>query len=143
MTVAKVVTVSDARDQSDHLRLKIWCPGCKSLKMLPINGTSDKRPNWQFDGNLEKPTLSPSIKTSYYMMSDEGEAAAERGDAPGPDGRYHGHEYVCHSFLKAGRWEFLSDCTHELKSQTVDMQPLPVPPPDLSTQTASAEELKS
>lgn len=31
----------------------------------------------------------------------------------------------CHSFLRAGRWEFLSDSAHQLAGQTVDMVPLP------------------
>lgn len=31
----------------------------------------------------------------------------------------------CHSFLRSGRWEFLSDSAHRLAGQTVDMVPLP------------------
>lgn len=31
----------------------------------------------------------------------------------------------CHSFLREGRWEFLSDSGHHLAGQTVDMVPLP------------------
>lgn len=31
----------------------------------------------------------------------------------------------CHSFLRAGRWEFLSDSAHGLAGQTVEMVPLP------------------
>lgn len=31
----------------------------------------------------------------------------------------------CHSFLRDGRWEFLSDSAHHLAGQTVDMVPGP------------------
>lgn len=31
----------------------------------------------------------------------------------------------CHSFLREGVWEFLSDSTHELAGQSVPMVPLP------------------
>lgn len=31
----------------------------------------------------------------------------------------------CHSFLRAGRWQFLGDSAHALAGQTVDMVPLP------------------
>jgi len=34
-------------------------------------------------------------------------------------------EYRCHSFVRDGRIEFLSDCTHALKGQTVDLPDLP------------------
>lgn len=30
-----------------------------------------------------------------------------------------GSKTTCHSFVKAGQWEFLGDCTHHLKGQTV------------------------
>lgn len=81
--------------------LAFVCPGCETfgkgsgLHMLPVGGDVPAgRPRWTFDGNLQEPTLSPSILTRY-------------GDG------------VCHSFLRAGRFEFLSDCTHALAGQTV------------------------
>jgi hypothetical protein len=48
---------------------------------------------WAFDGNEDAPTFSPSV------------------NLPG----------VCHSFVRAGRIEFLPDCAHALAGQTVDM----------------------
>jgi hypothetical protein len=69
--------------------------------MLPVSDTKGKRPQWDFDGDLEAPTLSPSIKTTPYDGS------------------------VCHSFLRNGVFEFLGDCTHSLKGQHVPMPDLP------------------
>lgn len=39
--------------------------------------------------------------------------------------RRPGGPVCCHSYVKAGRWEFLGDCTHDLAGQTVPMVPLP------------------
>jgi hypothetical protein len=41
----------------------------------------------------------------------------------GPDGRIAGcKNMVCHSFIRNGKIEYLSECTHELAGQTVDME---------------------
>lgn len=32
---------------------------------------------------------------------------------------------MCHSFLKAGVWQFLSDCTHAMAGQSVPAVPVP------------------
>ena len=84
--------------------LMFCCPGCAErggdgIHMLPVN-SAVKTPSWVWDGNLDAPTLSPSILT--------------RTD-----------DTVCHSFLRAGVFEFLSDCTHSLAGQTVPMGDLP------------------
>lgn len=100
------------RTVDDHGRgyqaLAFVCPGCErspgkgGLHMLPVN--SDwKTPSWSWDGNLDAPTLSPSILTRRS----------------GPDGTS-----VCHSFLRAGVFEFLSDCTHPMAGQHVSMPEL-------------------
>ncbi len=90
--------------------LQFWCPGCEviidgerrgGLHMLAVN-TTVRSPSWSFDGNLEAPTLSPSILTRH-----------------GSDGM------VCHSFLRAGVFEFLSDSTHQFAGQHVPMPDLP------------------
>lgn len=86
--------------------LMFVCPGCADqddstgLHMLPIN-TDKKAPSWYWDGNLEAPTLSPSILT----------------------GKRTGK--ICHSFLKNGVFEFLKDSTHSLSGQHVPMPDLP------------------
>jgi hypothetical protein len=68
--------------------------------MLPVSGDAPpNKPQWDFNGNLESPTLSPSILTRY-------------------------NDLVCHSFMRDGKMEFLSDCTHELAGQTVPIPPM-------------------
>jgi len=68
--------------------------------MLPVNSDT-KSPSWDFDGNLESPTLAPSILTSK------------------------GTGNICHSFLKAGIFQFLTDSTHTLSGQFVPIPDLP------------------
>ena len=74
--------------------------------MLPVN-TDLKSPAWTWDGNLEAPTLSPSILTHTE---------------PYVDGKGTG---ICHSFISAGIVEFLGDCTHSLAGQKVPLPELP------------------
>lgn len=59
---------------------------------------------WTFDGNLEAPTFTPSLLVHGAVTHPR-----------------------CHSFLKGGTWEFLSDCTHALKDQKVPLPDLPSP----------------
>ena len=118
MARAKVVTDHTGR----FYGIRINCPGCASTSqgrmgchVLPVRwlpaGMAEahqvaERPHWDFDGNLDQPTLSPSILTTWNEWQGEGN----------PD-----KAHVCHSFVRAGRIEFLSDCTHALAGQTVDL----------------------
>jgi hypothetical protein len=80
--------------------VEFGCPGCHRRHCLPFKGP--KEPLWGFDGNYRLPTISPSIMSG--SANAEGSAVS-----------------VCHSFVKAGRIEFLNDCTHKLAGVTVDM----------------------
>ncbi|MEB3374455.1 DUF6527 family protein [Bacteroides sp. CR5/BHMF/2] len=57
-------------------------------------------PVWNWNGDNENPTVIPSIKVTY----------------PTPE-----KMNICHSFIRNGKIEYLSDCTHELAGKTVDM----------------------
>jgi len=87
--------------------LMFCCPGCAEMfdsdgiHILPINGTGPN-PTWGFDGNLEAPTLTPSILTG-------------KGE-PGKR---------CHSFLRGGVFEFLGDSSHSLAGQKIPIPDLP------------------
>lgn len=85
--------------------LEFICPGCAEmfdsdgLHLLPVN--SDVVESWEWDGDLDSPTISPSILT---RTSDHG---------------------ICHSFVRGGVFEYLEDCSHSLASQRVPMPDLP------------------
>lgn len=63
-------------------------------------------PLWSWNGSLEKPTFSPSIRVRY----------------PGADAGQNGApQAVCHSYVTDGKILFLGDCTHPLAGQVVDL----------------------
>jgi hypothetical protein len=74
-----------------------FCPGCKRKHGFNVTGNII----WEFNGDMLNPTVSPSINSS-----------AHSGDRL---------IYRCHSFVKDGKIQFLSDCTHELAGQTVEL----------------------
>lgn len=55
-------------------------------------------PNWDYNGSPTYPTFSPSVLVDYG------------------DGR------TCHHFVRNGKIEYLSDCFHELRGTTVEME---------------------
>ncbi|TVZ39400.1 hypothetical protein P886_3804 [Alteromonadaceae bacterium 2753L.S.0a.02] len=79
------------------------CPGCDSLHVIWTN--SHDYPKWDFNGDLKKPTFSPSLLLR----------------AP-----YHGDpkKRRCHAFIRNGQWLYLADCTHGLAGETVNMLPV-------------------
>lgn len=103
-------------------RLEYWCQGCEELHAV--------NSSWQFDGNLEAPTFSPSVLTTsgHYVPGWKGPNCwctynAERPDDPAPFRCER-----CHTFITGGMVQFLGDCTHALAGQTL---PLPDLPPEL------------
>lgn len=87
------------------------CPGCKCghgvwtekwIKDHDTNGNPIYGPIWSFNGNMDKPTFSPSILVTIG-----------HGEKPSD---------VCHSFVRDGMIEFLGDCTHELAGKAVEME---------------------
>lgn len=80
------------------------CPGCRSGHG-PIIDRGDRNPNsplWTWNGDVDRPTLTPSLL--YTVEFGDGRPSK-----------------VCHSFIRDGRIQFLSDCTHALAGQTVDL----------------------
>lgn len=79
------------------------CPGCEADHAIYTEGYPHPGPCWTFNGDLVKPTFSPSLLVRW----DFGEKREPK---------------VCHSFIRGGNIEFLNDCTHSLAGKTV---PLP------------------
>ena len=110
MAKAKIVLDDDGL----FYGIKILCPGCLFMggssiphilwvKQLPAgmkeSPHAKNKPHWDWNGNLDKPTFRPSLLN--YIDT--------------PNGRR------CHSWITDGCIEFLGDCTHALKGQTVDL----------------------
>lgn len=75
----------------------IECPGCTLGHLFRVAGDGQK---WSFNGNMESPTFTPSIIHRWEFGEDH-------------------NLHVCHLILTDGQIQFCSDCTHELKGQTV------------------------
>jgi len=110
MSRAKIIRDSDGK----FYGIQFVCPGCMThheigdvtlpVRWLPEGEEESPHirvsPHWDFNGNFDKPTFGPSV-----LMSAD----------------YAGTPFVCHSFVREGRIEFLGDCTHALAGQTVDL----------------------
>lgn len=97
-------------DKDDKLYgYMFYCPGCEEYHLIHVVG--DKA--WEFNGDVDAPTFSPS----YLTWADPNPNVLPEYD---PDGKYR-NGFRCHSFIKDGKIEFLSDCTHKLAGQTVEL----------------------
>lgn len=81
-----------------------YCPGCEE-------GHQIDTAKWEFNNDFEKPTFSPS----YLTWLDPNPKADPKYDRKGK----FRNGFRCHSYIKNGMIEFLSDCSHKLAGQTV------------------------
>lgn len=89
-----------------------WCPGCREMHTVSVSQKNHSGASWSFDGNLQAPTFNPSYNRRVNTP-DMKEYQPDAGTS------------ICHSFVRAGRIQFLGDCTHALKGQTVDLPDFP------------------
>jgi hypothetical protein len=78
------------------------CPGCKSLHAVHTITPNSRGALWEFNGNVDKPTFSPSIIVSWEYQATQ-------------------QKHVCHSYVTDGKIQFLSDSTHSLAAQIVEL----------------------
>ncbi|HBG77502.1 MAG TPA: anaerobic dehydrogenase [Phycisphaerales bacterium] len=93
--MAKAVPVKN--DKDELAGYMIFCPACECGHLFYTNHSNPKC-NWIFDGNTEKPTFSPSMLVHQSACQPR-----------------------CHSFVRNGQIQFLSDCTHKMAGQTVEL----------------------
>ncbi len=79
-----------------------YCHGCKMSHMPIVKAGHYHTKVCQWNGSLDKPTFKPSIKVQYP---------------------WKGIEQLCHSYVTDGKIQYLGDCTHELKGQTIELEP--------------------
>jgi hypothetical protein len=85
----------------DDQYLSFRCPGCEDDHTVTV---SPHPHPWIWNGSLDRPTISPSIRVSRP---------------------WHPTNKICHSFVREGRIEFLGDCMHALAGKTVDLPEWP------------------
>lgn len=93
-----------------------WCPGCEQMHPLPDS--------WTFNGDVNKPTFTPSFKQSGYkrIMTEDGHWTGQWGWSDELDGPV---PFICHYILTAGILNFCADCSHKLAGQKVPLPELP------------------
>jgi hypothetical protein len=102
--------------------LRFWCPGCQTfhgLRVAPSEGA------WGWNGDPLRPTFTPSVlvTSGHYVDGHQGDCWCNFREREGRESSFHC--YRCHSFITDGRIAFLSDCTHALAGQTVDLPEIP------------------
>lgn len=84
--------------------VSISCPGCAAAFPDHIRDGRhflNVTTHHSWNGDVEKPTFQGSLLRNQSVGA--------------PDG------YVCHSYITDGMIQFLEDCTHPLKGQTVPL----------------------
>lgn len=83
-------------EEATHLIIHI--PGPAGVHALPVilHGSRDKTRCWTWNGDTDRPTLRPSVAVT-------------------------GHNYRCHTWINDGHAQFLDDCTHEFRGQTMEL----------------------
>lgn len=129
MKVKRAIAYEEAGIVTGYM---IQCPACGNGHLFNTapgtNSLGGRKPCWTFDGNLESPTFNPSMLVKAVELPPRDPATGDfRKDADGKmllDGRGRilgTKDTVCHSFIRAGKIQFLGDCTHALAGQTVDL----------------------
>lgn len=98
--MAKLIPITENEQVVGYL---FDCPGCKCSHAPYIR--PHKAPNgasWTFNDDLDKPTFTPSILSKVTR----------------PDGS---KTMICHLFVTNGMIHYLTDCTHSLAGQVIEM----------------------
>jgi hypothetical protein len=81
--------------------LWFWCRACDTHHAVTVPPAPHA---WSWNGSVERPTIQPSILVNR---------GSSNPTTP-----------VCHSYVTDGRIQYLSDCTHALAGQTVELDPI-------------------
>ncbi len=85
-------------DKSEATHVHLLTRGHFKDRYIPVQPNSNS--GWAWNGDTDRPTLSPSIRTS----------------CTGPE-----INMICHSFVRDGQIEYLTDSTHEFAGHTLPL----------------------
>lgn len=80
--------------------LEFYCQGCKAFHAVAVGENKVGLPVWEWNHDLDNPTLSSSVLVRSWNK---------------------GVEHKCHSFIKNGKIQYLTDSSHDLAGKTTDM----------------------
>lgn len=104
--------VSPVLAVADDTHYAFFCVPCGSPHVVKT-GPKDS-PRWGYNDNPCRPTFTPSVLVRTGSAVDP-TFVWEEGDPP----------RICHSFVTDGMIQYLGDCDHELKGQTVPLAEWP------------------
>lgn len=96
------------------------CPGCNTVHTVRVSGPDA----WGWNGSTDTPTVTPSVlvRSGHYLDGEHGHdhcwCSFEKRFGRPPEFSCN----RCHSFVRDGMIEFLSDSTHALAGQTVPLE---------------------
>lgn len=92
-------------EECTHLTINI--PGPTEQLTLPVilKGKREGTGAWTWNGDINKPTLRPSVLTQGSKFNEKDETV----------------KFRCHSWINDGQAIFLDDCSHEFKNQTLEL----------------------
>lgn len=116
------VPVEDKADAT-HVTLNIPGPSGKLTLPVILHGTREGTGCWTWNGDTDNPTLKPSVlnTSGHFNEKHNGECWCDY-NRNHPDNPSDFQCFRCHSWINDGHAQFLEDCSHEFKGQTV---PLP------------------
>ncbi len=104
---------------AEHGRIGFMCPGCGEEHLVRLAPAAPRKGfisrilrrgkraipfGWHYNGDAEKPTISPSIPVHDVHTLEDGPV-----------------EFICHSVVTDGRIIFSPSSSHALAGQTVDL----------------------
>lgn len=92
-----------------------WCPGCEEMHPLPDR--------WQFNGNVDCPTFTPSFRhTGIKQHTENGVWCEPWWDR---DAQGNAIPWCCHYVITNGQIAYCTDSNHSLAGKTIPIPPLP------------------
>lgn len=88
-------------------QIAFFCPGCEDTHVVSSA--------WSWNGDMNKPTLNPSIFVHGVQWPKDHEFFNENHNVK------EGAETRCHSYVYDGQITFLEGSTHHLAGKTVDL----------------------
>lgn len=89
-----------------------WCPGCNSHHTYRTKlAKGEAGPTWGFNGNMEKPSFTPSLRVFYPAHMEHGVKVPEKT--------------LCHLYLTDGVIRYEGDCIHNLAGKQVPLGEIP------------------
>lgn len=90
--------INTFKDQDEEKHISFYCTGCHKRHWIPTAGPKA----WQFNGDYEKPTITPSIMVNR--------------------GRTNPKVHQCHVQITDGWISFYEDCSHDRAGKKFELE---------------------